>query len=113
MTKNLCPVVFDAKPKRQKGPAAAAGKILIALFPPKADAAGDSVQEVECLSTQKCPYLSSGRKRHLIGLQLFPAFTTVLVLRMAHRKGIETEQEPGTAEPGNMLGCCLNYFHFL
>ena len=28
---------------------------------------------------------------------------TVLVLRMAHRKWIETEQQPGTAEPGNML----------
>ena len=38
---------------------------------------------------------------------------TVLVLRMAHRKWIETEQQPGTAEPGNMLGCCLNSFHFL
>ena len=38
---------------------------------------------------------------------------TVLVLRMAHRKWKETEQQPGTAEPGNMLGCFLNYFHFL
>ena len=38
---------------------------------------------------------------------------TVLVLRMAYRKWIECKQEPGTAEPGNMLGCCLNYFHFL
>ena len=38
---------------------------------------------------------------------------TVPVLRMAHRKWKETKQEPGTAEPGNMLGCCLNYFHFL
>ena len=35
------------------------------------------------------------------------------MLRMAHRKWIETEQQTGTAEPGNMLGCCLNYFHFL
>ena len=32
---------------------------------------------------------------------------------MANRKWIETEQQPDTAEPGNMLGCCLNYFHFL
>ena len=38
---------------------------------------------------------------------------TVLVRRMAHRKWIETEQQPGTAEPGNMLGCCLNSSHFL
>ena len=38
---------------------------------------------------------------------------TVLVLRMAHRKWIESEQQPGTAGPGNMLGCCFNYFHFL
>ena len=38
---------------------------------------------------------------------------TVLVLRMANRKWIETEQQPGTDEPGNMLGCCLNYFQFL
>ena len=43
----------------------------------------------------------------------FYRMTTVLVLRMAHRKWIETEQQTGTAEPGNMLGCCLNYFHFL
>ena len=26
---------------------------------------------------------------------------------MAHRKWKETKQEPGTAGPGNMLGCCL------
>ena len=26
---------------------------------------------------------------------------------------MESKQQPGTAEPGNMLGCCLNYFHFL
>ena len=32
---------------------------------------------------------------------------------MAHRKWKANKQEPGTAEPGNMLGCCLNYFHFL
>ena len=38
---------------------------------------------------------------------------TVLVLRMAHRIWKETKQEPGTAGPGNMLGCCLNYFNFL
>ena len=25
----------------------------------------------------------------------------------------ETKQQPDTAEPGNMLGCCLNSFHFL
>ena len=33
--------------------------------------------------------------------------------RMAHRKWKETKQEPGTAGPGNMLGCCLVSFHFL
>ena len=38
---------------------------------------------------------------------------TVLVLRMAHRKWKETKQLPGTAGSGNMLGCCLIYFHFL
>ena len=31
--------------------------------------------------------------------------------RIALRK--ETKQEPGTAEPGNRLGCCLISFHFL
>ena len=36
-----------------------------------------------------------------------------LVLRMAHREWKETKQEPGTARPGNMLGCCLISFHFL
>ena len=39
--------------------------------------------------------------------------TTVLVLRMAHRKWEKTKQQPGTAGPGNMLGCCLISFHFL
>ena len=39
--------------------------------------------------------------------------STVLVLRMAHRKWKETKQEPGTAGPGNMLGCCLVSLHFL
>ena len=38
---------------------------------------------------------------------------TVLVLRMAHRIRKETKQEPCTAGPGNMLGCCLVSFHFL
>ena len=32
---------------------------------------------------------------------------------MAHRKWKECKQQPGTAGSGNMLGCCLIYFHFL
>ena len=32
---------------------------------------------------------------------------------MAHRKWKEAKQLPGTAGPGNMLGCCLIFFHFL
>ena len=32
---------------------------------------------------------------------------------MAHRKWKETKQLPGTAGPGNMLGCCLISLHFL
>ena len=32
---------------------------------------------------------------------------------MAYRKWKECKQQPGTAGPGNMLGCCLIYFHFL
>ena len=32
---------------------------------------------------------------------------------MAHRIWKETKQEPGTAGPGNMLGCCLVSLHFL
>ena len=31
---------------------------------------------------------------------------------MAHGKWKETKQLPGTAGPGDMLGCCLNFFHF-
>ena len=38
---------------------------------------------------------------------------TVLVLRMAHRIWKETKQQPGTAGPGHMLGCCLLSFNFL
>ena len=37
----------------------------------------------------------------------------MLVLRIAHRIWKETKQDPGTAGPGNMLGCCLISFHFL
>ena len=32
---------------------------------------------------------------------------------MAHRKWKEIKQQPGTAGPGSMLGCCLVPFHFL
>ena len=32
---------------------------------------------------------------------------------MSHRKQKETKQQPGTAGPGNMLGCCLVSLHFL
>ena len=38
---------------------------------------------------------------------------TVFVLRMSHRKWKDTKQHPGTAGPGNMLGCCLISFQFL
>ena len=37
----------------------------------------------------------------------------VLVLRMAQRKWKDTKQQPCTAVPGNMLGCCLIIFRFL
>ena len=33
--------------------------------------------------------------------------------RMKHRKWKETKQQPGTAGPGNKLGCCLVSLHFL
>ena len=39
--------------------------------------------------------------------------TTVWGRRMAHRKWKETKQQPGTAEPHNMLGCCLVSFNIL
>ena len=32
---------------------------------------------------------------------------------IAHRKWKEIKQQPGTARPGNLLGCCLLSFHFL
>ena len=38
---------------------------------------------------------------------------TVRVDSLAHRKWKEIKQQPGTAGPGNMLGCCLISFHFL
>ena len=37
---------------------------------------------------------------------------TVLVLWMAQRKWKDTKQQPGTAGPGNMLGCCLISLHY-
>ena len=33
--------------------------------------------------------------------------------RMAHRKWKDTKLQPGTAGPGNMIGCCLFSFHIL
>ena len=38
---------------------------------------------------------------------------TELVLKMVHRIWKETKLQPGTAGTDNMLGCCLNSFHFL
>ena len=38
---------------------------------------------------------------------------SIYSLRIAHRKWKETNLQPGTAGPGNMLGCCLVSFHFL
>ena len=32
---------------------------------------------------------------------------------LPHRKWKVTKPQPGTAGPGNMLGCCLISFHFL
>ena len=52
-------------------------------------------------------------KRNLVYVLLETSSSTVLVLRMAHRTWKKAKQEPGTAEPGNMLGCCLNSSHFL
>ena len=46
-------------------------------------------------------------------LQDIGTWCTVLVIRMAQRKWKDSKQQPGTAGPGNMLGCCLIYFHFL
>ena len=40
-------------------------------------------------------------------------FITGCGRRMAHRKWKETKQQPGTAGPGNILGCCLVSLHFL
>ena len=41
------------------------------------------------------------------------AMCTACGHRMAYRKWKETKVQPGTAGPGNMLGCCLISFHFL
>ena len=43
----------------------------------------------------------------------YPFTCTLCGHRIAHRKLKETKQEPGTAGPGNMLGCCLVSFYFL
>ena len=40
-------------------------------------------------------------------------YYTVRVDSFPHRKWIEIQQQPGTAGPGNMLGRCLIYYHFL
>ena len=38
---------------------------------------------------------------------------TVRINSLPHRKWKETKQQPGTAGPGNMLGCCLVSINFL
>ena len=43
----------------------------------------------------------------------FSSSFTVLVHRIANRIWKDTKHQPGTAGSGNMLGCCLIYFHFL
>ena len=55
----------------------------------------------------------SARLFGMFSLHVATCQCTVLVLSMAHRIWKETEQQPGTAGPGTMLGCCLNSFHFL
>ena len=37
----------------------------------------------------------------------------VRVDSLPHRKWKEIKQQPGTAGPGNILGCCLVSFHLL
>ena len=51
----------------------------------------------------------------LVGFFLFfiVKITTVRVDSLPHRKWKETKQQPDTAGPGNMFGCCLTSFHFL
>ena len=56
----------------------------------------------------------SGRGQPFVDIKTkVPSLCTVLVLRMAHRIWKQTKQQPGTAGPGNMLGCCSVSFHFL
>ena len=57
-----------------------------------------------CLVTQQVLYLTGS------GLIFVH---TACGHRMAHRKWKETKLQPGTAVPGNMLGCSLVSFHFL
>ena len=44
--------------------------------------------------------------------EIFILSCTVRVDSLPHRKWKEIKQQPGTVGPGNMLGCCLIYFHF-
>ena len=55
------------------------------------------------------PHTFSARR---ISLSLL-FFCTACGHRIAHRKCKETKLQPGTAGPGNRLGCCLISFHFL
>ena len=43
---------------------------------------------------------------------LITPYSTACGHRMAYRKWKETKVQPGTAGPGNMLGCSLVSFHF-
>ena len=61
---------------------------------------------------QRCRNAWYFNTEEMVAIGIVAVFT-VLVLRMAHRMWKETKQEPGTAGPGNMLCCCLIYFHFL
>ena len=56
--------------------------------------------------------LHNTKQNHMQGRQI-SKICTVRVDSLPHRKWKETKQQPDTAEPGNMLGCCLISFHFL
>ena len=74
-----------------------------------------SVHQDACESTAPLIefYVMTYLRSRIINVQLYGQSLTACEHRMANRKWKETKQHPGTAGPGNMLGCCLVSFHFL
>ena len=70
-------------------------------------------EEQAATACQICHFRKYWLKFSQLGRNNFTLLCTVRVDSLPNRKVREIQHQPGTAGPGNMLGCCLISFHFL